>query len=94
MKKEDIPTPTELIEATWKDYSAEADAVIARLVAKLRANPQGRATEVATHLEVLRVVEGRMRARGWVCEVFPGSQREPDAAITVTAPTMRAGVER
>lgn len=81
-----IPTPAELIEAARKNHDAEADALIARIVAKLRANPRGYVTESA-RLPVLRIVEARMTERGWVCEITPGSAREPEPSISVTAPT-------
>lgn len=90
MKAENIPTPAELIEAARKDYSAEADAVVTRIVEKLRANPHGSVTEFAP-MPVLRVVESRMSKRGWECKVWNGATREPEPSITVTAPTMRTG---
>lgn len=81
-----IPTPAELLAAERNDHDAEADAVVARIVARLRAYPRGYATEFAS-MPALRIVAERMTERGWVCEVWNGSAREPDPSITVTAPT-------
>ena len=81
----DIPTPAELIEAARKNHDAEADALIARIVAKLRANPHGYVTEFAS-MPALRVAEARMSERGWVCKTWGGSIREPEPSITVEAP--------
>lgn len=81
-----IPTPAELIEAARKNHDAEADALIARIVAKLRANPRGYVTEFAS-MPVLRVAEARLSERGWECKVWHGDFREPEPSISVTAPT-------
>lgn len=80
-----IPTPAELIEAARKNHDAEADALIARIVAKLRANPHGYATESAL-MPVLRVAEARLSERGWKCKVWQGDAREPEPSISVEAP--------
>jgi hypothetical protein len=80
-----IPTPAELIDAARKSHDAEADALIARIVAKLRANPSAYVTESAL-MPVLRVAEARMSERGWVCRVWHGDARVAEARISVTAP--------
>ena len=84
-----IPTPAELIEAARKNHDAEADALIERIVAKLRANPFVYVTESAL-MPVLRVVEARMSECGWECKVWHGNAREPEPSIAVTAPTRGA----
>lgn len=81
-----IPTPAELIEAARKNHDAEADALIARIVAKLRAHPYSSAREEAPPF-VLDIVKRRMSERGWVCEVWHGDNRDPNPSISVCAPT-------
>lgn len=84
-----IPTPEEIIEAARKNHNADAEAMIARIVEKLRANPYLYVTESAP-MPVLRVVEARMGERGWQCRVWYGDAREPEPSIAVTAPTRGA----
>lgn len=85
-----IPTPAEFIDAARSDHDAEADALIARIVAKLRANPHGRATEEAS-MFVIDIVKKRMTERGWTCEVWRGDVRDPMPSISVWAPTPQGG---
>ena len=84
-----IPTPEEIIEAARRNHDADAEAMIARIVEKLRANPYVYVTESAP-MPVLRVVEARMSERGWQCRVWYGDAREPEPSIAVTAPTRGA----
>lgn len=84
-----IPTPEEIIEEARKNHDADAEAMIARIVEKLRANPFVYVTESAP-MPVLRVVEARMGERGWQCRVWYGDAREPEPSIAVTAPTRGA----
>ena len=80
-----IPTPEEIIEAARRNHDADAEAMIARIIEKLRANPYVYVTESAP-MPVLRVVEARMSERGWQCRVWYGDAREPEPSIAVTAP--------
>lgn len=80
-----IPTPAELIEDARKKHSAEADAVIERIVAKLRALPYSTVYETAPQI-VLDVVDQLMTERGWVCDVSHENEYNQGPSIRVRAP--------
>lgn len=90
MSESEIPTPKELMADLNAAHNREVVEIIGRIVERLRKNPTQRVCVTGT-FSALSVAMLRMQSRGWVCELYEGSQREPDPTLSVRAPE---GAER
>jgi hypothetical protein len=82
-----IPTPAELFTDATAAHNREADEIVGWIVGALRHDPT-RSVYRPGSRAALEVVKRRMEARGWVCKIFSGDQRDPETSITVCAPTV------
>lgn len=94
METKKIPSPHELLLEQNAADDHETDEVIARIVARLRADATQQVC-VTGSMRALTKASHRMEARGWVCRIYEGL-RDSDPMLMVYAPksAMRSAAER